>query len=124
MQVPSSHRRWLGPSGRHPQKHVTIVWNADPAVIEVEVILSPQEALTDQPDAPWFGFEDYVSEWDFVRGNTSSDWLTTEAHTPAAVFGQLLARGFASRVAMVNALEAFAQIEEAGWAREMLEAFG
>jgi len=80
MQVPSSHRRWLGPSGLYPQKHVTIVWNADPAVVEVEVILSPREALTDEPEAPWSGFEDYVSEWDFVRGNTSSDWLTTEAH--------------------------------------------
>ena len=120
MPAPSSHRHLLSPSGRFPQKHVVIVWNADPAVVEVEVIFAPREAMGDEPDDPCFGFEDYVSEWDFARGNISGDWLAHSAHTPAAVFGQMLARGFSSRVAMVNALEAFAEIEEAGWAREML----
>jgi hypothetical protein len=47
------------------------------------------------------------------------------SHCPRpAVFGHLLARGFSSRVAMFNALEEFAQIEEAAWARDMLGAFG
>jgi hypothetical protein len=125
MRIPSSHRHLLAASGRYPQRHVMILWNADPAVVEVEVIFAPREAMVDiDMDDPWFGFDDYVSEWDFARGNASTDWLTTERHTPAAVFGQLLARGFSSRVALFNALEEFAQIEEAGWAREMLGAFG
>lgn len=101
-----------------------ILWNIDPAVVEVEVAFAPREMMTEAQDDPWFGFEDYAAEWDFARGNLSGDWLTGGVHTPAAVFGQLMACGFASRIAMINALEEFAQIEEADWAREMAAAFG
>lgn len=124
MHVPSSYRHLLPASGRFPQQHVVILWNADPAVVEVEVMFVPREAVSDDPDAPYFGFEDYASEWDFARGNISGDWLSNARHTPAAVFGQLMARGFSSRIALSNALDEFAQIEEAAWAREMLGAFG
>ena len=126
MRFPPSHRHLLAPSGRYPQRHVMIMWNTCPALVwDVEVAFAPREAMVDiDMDDPWYGFDEYVSEWDFARGNDSTDWLTNERHTPAAVFGQMLARGFANQAALIDALDAFAEIEEAGWAREMAGAFG
>lgn len=127
MLAPSSRQRYcrvLTKADRIPQQHVMILWDTDPAVVEVEVIFVPRDAATEAPDTPWYGFDDYAAEWDNSAGNRSGDWLTTESHTSAAVLGQLMARGFSSRVAMVNALDEFAQIEEANWAREMVAAFG
>lgn len=126
MRIPPSHRHLLAPSGRYPQRQVMIMWNTCPALVwEVEVAFAQREAMVDiDMDDSWFGFDDHVSEWDFARGNDSTDWLTNERHTPAAVFGQMLARGFSSRVALIDTLEVFSQIEEAAWAREMLRAFG
>lgn len=113
----------LAPSGRYPQRHVTIVWNADPAITELEVVFIPRTAVPDEAENElWAEFRGYLEDWDCNQGNASGDWLTHAAWTPAAVFGRLLSRGFAARQAMVNALDEFAQIEEAGWAREMMAA--
>ena len=114
----------LPPSGRYPQRHVTIVWNADPAITELEVVFIPR---TDAPDEAenelWAEFCGYLDDWDCHQGNASGDWLKHAAWTPAAVFGRLMSQGFATRQAMINAIAEFAEIEEARWAREMMLAF-
>jgi len=43
--------------------------------------------------------------------STSEVEVAPGRRTAATVFGQLMARGFSSRVAIVNALNEFAQIE-------------
>lgn len=119
--VVNHYRHMLSPSGRYPQQYVTIVWNADPAVTELEVVFIPRSFTPDEAEIDlWEQFLGYLEDWDCHEGHVSYEWLTQDAWTPAAVFGRLLSRGFASRQAMINAIDEFAQIEEADWAREMM----
>jgi hypothetical protein len=93
-----------------------IFWSDDPASRRVcDVWVS----TTDQPEEA-FTAEYFSSRWTFVVGNCDVEWLRDPLYTPEAVFGQMVATGFASPAEAINAIGQFAKIDACGWARAML----
>jgi hypothetical protein len=93
-----------------------IFWSADAASRRVcDVWVS----TTDQPEEAYTA-EYFSLRWTFVVGNCDVEWLQDPLYTPEAVFGQMVAIGFASSAEAIHAIRQFAKIDACAWARSML----
>jgi hypothetical protein len=68
----------------------------------------------------WGQLQRLTADMESDSGNSEEDWLKFPFLTPAGVYGQMVATGFASREIHIETLRQFARIREAEWARQAL----
>lgn len=114
----------LPESGLYPAQWVVICWNEDEdrKVKDVEVVLIPRgKSIEQYPDGlinAWSAY--FNARWSKDLGNSLLGWMEPRGLTPGDVFGMLLKSGFSSKEEAKRAVEEFAGIAEAEWARQVL----